>query len=281
MTTDWQDYQPHPHMALAQYSQGVPLARKPSNLGFGSNSIAGGASTVLVSASNQDQPGYQMVLLLTQTSVTATIPFASVTIKWTDSASGFTTVPKVFVLPCSSPTGTFFYINGPARMDTVEIDLKNLDPAQIVSYSFSYTQNSHPWTIDRCIECGINTVPQLTRPNGNPQDGILGSSSPTIAANSHVDRLATTWTGTALVSADNTGGTSAGVIQLLDPGFVLGSSTLYGTASSGIIWAQALPAGGQFATLCALPNGPVVMRISNIGASAAITPTVTLAYIDQ
>ena len=281
MTVDWQDYQPHPHMALAQYSQGVPLARKPNNLGSVSSSLGAGATTTLITATNQDQPGYQAVIFLTQTNVAAAIPFCILTLTWTDSASGFSATPKQFILPAGFGSASVFYISGPARMDTVTMTLKNLDPASFVSFSFTYTQNSHMWLIDRCAEVTLANVPQFTRANGNPIIGILGSSNPSVGIGFTSNRLMATWTGRCQVTVDDVGGSGSVTVRLTDPGAILGGPTLYSTASSGILWSMTVAPGSPQSFEADLPNGPVVAQTTNNSNTSAISPTVTVTAIDQ
>lgn len=281
MTTDWQDYQPHPHMALAQYTQGMPLARRPGNANNASSTMAPGASPTLVSSTTQDQVGYQLLLFLTQGSGTPTEPFCRLNFIWEDIASGLSVVPKSLILPVCTSSPGIYCITGPARMDTVEVTIQNLDLSMSVNYSFTYSQNSHPWEVERCIEAGLNPVPLFTRPVANPLDGILGSMMTTIAASGHADRLAATWTGKAMITVDNTGGAADVIAQLLDPGVVLGGSTLYGTATTGILWSQRVTANNPVSQEVALPNGPVVMRLTNTSSTSTVSPTATLTYIDQ
>lgn len=281
MTTDWQDDQPHPHMALAQYTQGVPLARKPVNAGNASGTVAGSMVQTLVPLTAQDQPGFQILLFLTQAAGVPTIPFTKLNVIWQDTASGLSMTPRSFVLPVCSPSSAIYCITGPARLDQVQVTLQNIDPAIGVNYSFTYSQNSHPWEVERCLEVSFNTLPLFTRPVGNPLDGVLGSMMATVAASGHQDRLAATWAGKGMVTVDNTGGAADVIVQLIDPGVVLGVATLYGTASTGILWSERVTANGPVSLEAALPNGPVVMRVNNTSGASSVSPTVTLLYVDQ
>lgn len=281
MTTDWQDDQPHPHMALAQYTQGIPLARKPNNLGTTAGSLPPATTQPLFTAVAQDQPGWQMLLFLTTAIGAPTVPFCKLSFTWQDSATMLSAVTESYVLPFGTTSPCVYILDGPARLDLASASLGNLDPAVGCDIQFSYTETSHMWLVPRCLETTFVPVPQFTRPVGNPLDGVLGSMMTTIAASGHSDRLAASWAGGAMVVADNTGGTADIIVQLLDPGAVLGGSTLYGTASTGVLWGDRVAAGTSASLEAELPNGPVVMRVTNTSASVSVSPTVTLLRVDQ
>lgn len=276
MTTDWPDWQPHPHMALAQYTQRIPLARNSGGIGNGNGFVPAGGSVNLVSGVTTDQPSFHMLINLATLTSGVTVPFGRLKFLWTDSASGFQVDPDWAVLPGGFGTPNFAYVSGPAKADTLTVELDNLDPAAILSYGFGISTQSQVYNQFRVEELTGATVFGFTRPGLQPQLGNLGSMSPLLAASGHADRLAMAWGGPAILALDDTVSVVGVLVQLLDPGVVLGTGALYAVASSGVIAALTSPGETSPLAQVSLPFGPVVIRETNLSASASVQPTTTL-----
>lgn len=276
MTTDWSDWNPHPHMALAQYTQRVPIARNSTGMGNNNSGVIGGGTTNLISGVAIDQPSFQMLIGLEYAQVIATVPFGRMKFLWQDTASGFQVDPD-WAIPAGGAAATnFYYISGPAKADALTIELDNLDPAQILSFSFGISAVSHVYERFRIQEVGGTAVPQFTRPGLNNQMGVLGSVGALIAASGTIDRLASCYGGKAIINVDNLGGTPAVEVELLDPGVIAGGSPLYGAANSGVLYSTTVAGGGSSTQEVALPYGPVVIREINVSNTVTVQPTTTL-----
>jgi hypothetical protein len=280
MTTDWSDWNPHPHMALAQYTQRVPLARNSTGMGNNASALAGGGTTNIISGVAIDQPSFQMLIGFEYVNVAATVPFGRLKFLWQDVASGFQVDPDWAILPGGALATEFAYISGPAKADQLTIELDNLDPAQILTFSFGVSAVSHVYERFRVQEVGVSNVPQFTRPALLNQMGVLGSVGANIPVSSHIDRLASAWGGQAVLSVDNSAGAVSVLVQLLDPGIIAGGSPLYGTAGLGTVAAFLVPGGAVGNALVSLPYGPVVIRETNASAVNAVQPTTTLMRLE-
>ena len=278
--TDYPDYFTPEHHALTIYQQGVPLARKPTNVGFFNNALAGGGSVALFSGQAVDQPSFQSIVYLTQQSAAATVPFGELTFTWFDAASGQGGPSDTPILAAGNLTQCKYLITGPCRGDHLTLSLNNLDPAQQLSYAVTLTQVSHVYDQLRIQEFTNVAVPGFTRPGTGPGVGVLGSIGVLLAVSSHLDRLALAWAGEAILAVDNSAGTVPVLVQLLDPGAATEAAALYGTAGTGLIAAVEVAGGQAVDQLVSLPAGPVLIREANASATTTVTPTTTLTRID-
>lgn len=276
MTVDYPDWQTPEKHALEVYRQAVPLARKPTGISNGSGLLGGTQAVDLVTATALDQPSFHMLLGLQYVSNLTNVPFGRLRFLWTDSASGFQVDDDWCMLPGAFGGLNFAYISGEARADSLVVELENLDPGQLLSYSWGISQTSHVYDVLRVQEVGQVAVTGVTRAGQNNQMGILASVGANVPAGGSTTRLASTWHGQAKLSTDNSSGTATITVQLLDPGIVLGASPLYGAANSGIIASMTVPSGTADTIEVTLPAGPVLVREINGSATVAQAPTTTL-----
>lgn len=276
MTVDWTDDNPHAHMALAQYSQGIPLQRKPNAIASGNNTILGGSNSLIASGAVLDQLAYHLIIGVAQQNAGATIPFARLLFNWADSASGLAIQPDEAVLCCGSSGLNFYYISGPARADSVTLQLNNLDPAQPITYSFGMSEQGHVYEYFSVEEVTQLPVIGFTRSGQKNTLSTVGSVGALLAASGTIDRLAATWGGEANVHVDNTAGTVPIEVLVLDPGVTAGGVPLLGVANSGIIWGAQVPASSTADALIHLPYGSVIIRETNLSNVTAVQPTTTI-----
>lgn len=276
MTADWPDDNPSAHRALAIYSQRVPLAHNATGIGNNSGSVLGGGNTNIVSGATFDQPSFQMLIGFNAGVPGTTIPFGRLKFKWTDTASGFTVDPDWAV--CSGATSglNFHYCRGPVRADMLTIELDNLEPAQLLSFSFGISAVSHVYEDFVMEEVGGQAVIGFTRPAQQAQMGVLGSVNAAIPASGTIDRLAIAYNGKAIFTVFNNPGPQTVRVELIDPGVTLGVGPILGLSNSGVIAVQDVTASTPGNMEVSLPNGPVVIREVNLDAGAAQQPTTTL-----
>lgn len=276
MTADWPDDNPSAHRAAAIYTQRVPLAHDATGLGTGTNSVIGGGHTNLISGVNVDQPSFHMLIGLNAGVPGTTVPFGRLKFQWTDIASGFTVDPDWAVLTGAVSGLNFTYVFGPVRADQLTIELDNLEPTNLLSYSFGISAVSHTYDEFKIQEVGGSSAFGFTRPAQQNQMGVLGSVNASIPASGTVDRLCMAAGGKAILSSNNDGGVSTVRVQLLDPGIIAGGAPILGLSNSGILATQevqpALPTLGEVS----LPNGPVVIRQINTSTTTAQQPTTVL-----
>jgi len=269
-------------IAAQIYGQSVPLARKPINLGNGSGDVAAATIIPLLSAAPVTQPAYQLYLFLQADNSGTTIPFCKLHMKWTDTSSGLMLDLDQLLVPVGFPSFCDVFVTGPAREDQITLTLENLDPSVSVSYTYTCTQTSQVYTELRAIQGDTNTMPTtLSKASQIPQFGVLYASAPTIMPGTPSQHIANTWTGSASLAIDNTGQANAVLVQVLDPGIALGGSAIYTHSFSGIFASVQVAAGAIATALIALPNGPVVLKITNLGTTGAISPSVILVRNDK
>lgn len=280
MTVDFQDWNPHPHMAQAQYTQGIPVARKPTAVGGGSNSIPPGATAPIITTQGIDQPSFQAVIFLQYGPGAPVLPFVRADLTWTDSASGLPVQCDSLVLPVGQASASEFLITGPSRMDELTLTFHNLDTALAVSYTAGFSQTSHVYDKLRLCEVNSVVIPTFTRGSAQPQIGSLCSSGANVPAGTHIDRLACAWSGLAQIAVDNTFNANAITAMLVDPGQSVAGTSMYGIAGTGVMASFELPAGSTLVEQVVLPYGPVVLRLSN-SAGVAFAPGAVLMRLDQ
>lgn len=280
MTTDWSDWNPHPHMALAQYTQRLPIARNSTGMGNANTSVPASGSINLISNVAIDQPSFQMLIGLEYTNVATAIPFGKMRFLWQDVASGFQVDPDWAILPGAFSAVEFVYISGPAKADQLTVELDNLDAAQILFADFGISAVSHVYERFRVQEVSGSVIPQFTRPGLNNQMGVLGSVGANVLASTHIDRLASAWGGQAVLNVDNTAGTVSIAVSLIDPGIIAGGTPLYGLAGVGAIASMTVAGGSSNTQIVSLPYGPVVIRETNLSSTTAVQPTTTLMRLE-
>lgn len=280
MTVDYADWTDSQDRALKIYTKGVPLARKPNGVGSGSSAIAASGHATIATGTI-DQPSFHMLIGLSYPDLLATIPFGQLQIQWTDSASGFTVAPDwVALIGGANLTLSFAYICGPARADTVTVKLFNLDPSEILSYSFGMSQTSHMYPRLRVQQVDRQTVPVFTNASFQTQYGVIGSVNTTVGTSSTLSRLMAAVNGRAIFNCDNVGNAVGVTVRLVDPGVIVPGGNLYGVAGSGIIASMGVGTANPVNTEVALPNGPVVLQVVNADATHTVQPMTTLTAID-
>lgn len=280
MTVDWPDWQPHPHMATAQYAQGVPIARKPTGIFDNNGNLAASGSTTLFSNHTIDQPSFQFVVFLQYGAGAPVLPFARIQLVWTDSASGFQVGSDQFILPVGQAAASEFLITGNSRMDELTANLFNLDTVLPLQWTIGVSQTSHVYDKIRLQEIGAPQIPTFTRDSASPAVGILSSSIASIGANSHRDVLATAWSGLAQLSVDNEGNANPITVKIIDPGQSTANTHIMGTTGEGVLAVTTVQAGQTGFVQVILPYGAVVIRGVNSSA-AAFGPAITLSRLDQ
>lgn len=279
MTVDWSDFNPHPHMALAQYSQGVPLARKPGSVASPTGNLLGGANANVISLATIDQPSFQMMLGFDFAGTTQTIPFGEAMLQWQDAGSGLVATTDLIVFPGTNVVPGYTWVSGPSRGDKLTLELFNLDPLVTISYSLGFTQVSHVFETLRAEQIVQGTVQGISNAAALISAGVIGSVGASVAASGTLNRLAMAWGGPAILSCDNMDGTVSVKVRLIDPGAMFGGATFYGVAGNGAIASMLVGAGTSQTQEVSLPNGPVIIREVNPSTTTAVQPTTTLTAL--
>lgn len=274
--TDFPDWSEARSFATELSEIGAPLLRLTRNLGFYNTGLALPASSGsgLFGPVAIDQPGYEAMFELSSATGALTVPFAELTVTWTDSVSGLAIATDYFILTC--PNGftqpLVYYISGPAKGDLVSMNIQNMDPAGAMTLNYTANVNSHIYTWDRILQPSYSAgVPVgYTNPAGNPGLGIIGMAAPSTPAGATSFRLLAVYNGKVMLSATNFGQANSARISLEDP------ATLYSSISTGALFDITLASGGQYSGELILPNGPVLLSIHNAGGSGAIAPVVSI-----
>lgn len=257
----------------------VPLLRLTNNLANGSNVVIP-ASNGIVPVLNVpiSQPSYEVTIAANLPAGLGTVPFLSITLAWQDAATGLTTDTEVFWVICGNgPTHIqTTYLQGPCRGSQLGVSIANPDPAQAVTVTYTISQTSLVFAYDRLAQpvmIGIGPI-GFTYPSGNPNIGVLAMAAPAIPILLSTSLLIAAWSGTALLSVDNLAGDTPITARLLDP------ANLYGGAVNGELFGASVAQGTVFNATVALPQGPVVLKLTNNSPAQVNTPLVGLVRVN-
>ncbi len=254
---------------------GAPLLRLTVNLGrAAAATLNGGFSAQLLNLAAVGQPSYEATIVANLPAGAGTVPFAVLTLTWVDAISTLASDTETFLVPMGNgpSNAVTCYMSGPARGSQLSVTLTNLDPAQVLTYSWTINQTSHVYSRDRLLQPlypGVAPV-TFTNPAGTPANGLLMGSKPVIAANSSASRLVAAWNGRAVLSVDNGAQANAVNVILADPG------SLYSTIAGLEMAFVNVAAGLRQVTEVQMPNGPVLLTMTNTGTTGSITPQVAL-----
>lgn len=272
---DFPDWQVPQANATKIAATGVPLLRlstsKKFNLG---TTIAGGASSTLLTAGVMTQPGYEIGFHAYLAAGVGTLPFVAVELLWSDDVTNIATARRDIVITAGNGQAnqvTSFF-NGPCRGNTLQVVAKNLDPAQTVTLDWTINQTSHVYEHD---QAGQLAYP-ATAPNGYTNaTGINGTNlilwaHPTLAAGGSQAYLCALYGGDVFLQLDCTGLQTPTVISITDaPGYATGTT-------AGDIYSNTVAAGSALFVPMTLPFSPVLVTLSNTGTVANQAPKCTL-----
>lgn len=262
-------------IAVESSNTGVPLLRFANNLASTTSGVLPPSTTqTLVNNLAVTQPSFEMVLWV-QFALAPAQPFGRVIISWKDSTGNFLTQADSIVVPGGTGAFAIFYITGPIRGEFMKVQLQNLDAANTMTYEFTVNQTSHVYEEMRILEVNGVAIAGFTRPGLDPTTGVLGSVGTSITPTNTISRLPCVWAGAAMIAVDNQAGGNACKVTLSDPGGN-GASSLYNTSGTAVFFSSAVAAGATTNTEVALPNGPVLINVTNEGAAGNISPGVQL-----
>lgn len=134
---------------------GIPALRGTTQLGQASaQSLAASGTVTLLNNVNVVKPSFEAVLKLNLPSAAGTVPFAILGVGWQDAATGLQVGFKQYVLTAGNGPANplMFYLSGPCRGNQLVLTLQNLDPAQILTYTWMFNVISHIYTTDRFLQ---------------------------------------------------------------------------------------------------------------------------------
>jgi hypothetical protein len=252
---------------------GVPLLRFTNQLGMANGAtIAGAATATLFTGVPINQTSYEGSFTLNLPAGAGTGPFATLTFNWFDAATNDIIDSEVQILTSGNgPTHALtYYVSGPTRGNQISVTLTNADPTQVLTYSYIMNQTSHVYTRDRCLQNAYATTAPITfqNPNGVPTPGILFEVAAAVGNVGTITRLLCVWNGKMWITIDN-GAQAEGVfVKLTDASGLLSGSTT--SEPFAMVVAAGLRAMQEFV----MPNGPMLLSITNQGATS-ITPVIT------
>jgi hypothetical protein len=275
MTADWQDYQPHPHMALAQYAQGVPLARKSVSLGGQTAQVLAAASNILLVPSTfVDQPAFQLVLAVSLPVGALGTPFVKVIVSWTDLVTGNPSATRSYILAAGDNQLNTGRVLGEAVNDQMSVQLNNLHGVRAITYNWALSAISHVPPLDLFGNDVQVPVSGYTLPASAPDLGVLAVSNPLIGPGVTQSRITCASNALCTICVDNTGQANALDVQVTDPAPTV---PLYGSAGGAMFWRSGpVAAGAVLNGQFQMPNGPVFVGMTNLGGAGNIQPKVTI-----
>ena len=241
-------------------SSGVPLLAKRNNLTTQTSQLilAGGTNTY--GPFTLTQMGYDIVVNLSANAA-ATMPFAQVTMTWSDSATGVIVAQETWYLAASSAGNSRYYGGGPVKGDTLNVAITNQDPARTLSLSnLVISQTSRFPPRDDWQNSGtFSAVPGFTMPGLDQSANMLCLADPNIGAGASATRLCDLYAGQAQICVNGPGQTGNVLITVpAEDNAGQASSTIY----NGLVSATV----GLMATV-ALPRAQVLIKVTNTGGA--------------
>ena len=256
---------------------GVPMLRGTDNLGNGTaQSLAAGATVTLLNSIAITKASFEGVFKLNLPSAAGTIPFVELSILWQDSNTGLQVGQKLYVLTAGNgPTAALFsYISGPCRGNQITLTMRNFDPAQILTYTWAFNQTAHVYLTDKLLQpiySGVAAPITYINPAGDPRKGLLAQSSAVIAATATQTRLCAASNSKIDILVDNNGQANAVSFQLATPSSL---AAVYNEQAFPVsVYRANVAAGNTSLVEWQMPNGPVVVNVTNTGASGNVTPS--------
>jgi hypothetical protein len=269
---DWQTPQAHASRIAAT---GVPLLRAGTNVKAGTGTtIAGGASSTLLTAGAISQPGYEISIQASMPAGTGTLPFVAIELLWTDVGSTLPTARRDIVItagnaPANAVTSFF---NGPCRGGTLQVIAKNLDPAVTVTLNWAINQTSHVYEHDQAGQLAYPaTAPHgYSNPGGVSGTGVIVYAQPSLAAGASAAYLCALYGGDVFLMVDTVGISVPVGIEVSDAaGYATGTS-------GGDIFADTITGGTSFTLPLTLPYTPALLTLSHLGTATIIAPKASL-----
>lgn len=256
---------------------GIPILRGTDNFGTATNqNLPANTTVTLISGSNITKPGFEAVFKLNTPIGTGTIPWAVINVNWQDSNTGLQVGAKSYIMGAGNGVGTPItcYLSGPCRGNQIQLTITNRDPAVAMSLTWALNQTAHQYISDRYIQSSALGVPNgLTGGSGNPSKGLLFASQPLILPNGTQTRIIPASNAKAKINVDNGGQANALFIQLL----TVSTQTLYDeTTSLQSLQRINAAAGAGTSQEIQMPNGPLLINMTNSAATNNIQPSVTI-----
>lgn len=275
--TDYADYQTPQAHATAIYGTKVPLARSVTAVGSAIGAtLNAGVNTPLFVNVAIDQPGWELEFQASLPGAVGTVPFALLRLQFLKSATTLiiSNRPMYAQVGQSTNQGVATGGYGPVRGDVVSLSLTNLDPAQVMTYSYAFSAVSHPHIRDVWRQDDYTAFPPatFTWPSGEPGIGWLATSTPSIGPGGSTSRLIATYLGKVRMQIDNSANANAIQVTITDPvGNVTPSANYYD---------QTVAASALQRDEIWLPAKPVLLTMKNTGGAGNITGNVTLISSD-
>lgn len=200
-------------------------------------------------------------------SVSALIPFLQVDMVWTDSSTGLVIGHEQWVVPGTSAApaaaNSLVIGRGPTKADTLTITVTNYDTNFTASVDLSVYQSSRAITRDDWRNVSFAAIPSWTI-SGSACAGLIVATKAAAGLNAgiSVQRIHALYCGQAQLAMTNSAGQAiTWQMQAIEPSL--------GVASGPIINSAAFSAV-QYETTVTLPRYPVLMIVTNNGASTSV-----------
>lgn len=176
--TDFADYADPTAHAQAISVTGVPLLGNATLVKAESGVVITGGSSRTVGSFPVSQISYLWQSAL-KTVGSPAVPFVSIQLTWLDAASSETVATDTWISPVSNNLNAFLVSGqGPAKADSVQITVTNLDSSVSVTLGYGLFQTSMVYTRDdwRWPAFGLllPAVPGFTLPSLPSDEAVLG-----------------------------------------------------------------------------------------------------------
>lgn len=264
--SDYQDWQTPQAHANAIAATGVGLLNFRNALDSLTGQVIGAGATLTRPAVLIPQVGYELSITL-KSGAGSTLPFADVTLTWSDSGTGQIVDIDRWWLAAGTTTGQTYAGAGPAGADTVTLSIGNSDTAAMTC-TFALNMNSRVYTATKWIQVTTDTVAGFTAASYDQPSGILMSVSRSINSGAQQVRLMALYSGQVELFA-NSGGNFVVTVLATANQSGLATSVLYefaGTATAPVIESIPLPQ-----CVCAINLENTAGTTQNMAAIAVVS----------
>jgi hypothetical protein len=271
--SDYPDWGTSQANADAISTTGVGLLKMTNDLeAINTGTIPGGTLETLATDIPVTQTAWEFGGIFYLPSGAGTVPFARFTLNWYESTGTILVAQDTLTVVSGNGSGNAiaFCGRGPTKGEILDITMRNLDPAQTLTYEYSVSQVSHTYDKPQWQQTSLPTTAPIgyTTAGGDLASSVNAYHKATIVPGTPNQSLLPVYFGKWRCFLDNSAGANGCTVQIQTlEGFGVpsGQNLYYGTVAAGAV----LPF--EFSS----PSEPLLLVLTNNGGAGNIDPLFT------